>query len=121
MASSGQIERNSLDSYDTTYSYIESPTHKFIKDEPNDADSDETLYSSDKEAAPGQNNIRTTGETTGRLKQLDDTKDSRRKQLNDEAYDEGLIVVRDLKTHHIFCRSTDFDFFKEARKLGFQE
>ncbi|KAF7844053.1 uncharacterized protein G2W53_000958 [Senna tora] len=28
------------------------PTHHFIKEEPNDADSDETPYSFDKEAAP---------------------------------------------------------------------
>ncbi|KAF7844047.1 uncharacterized protein G2W53_000952 [Senna tora] len=52
MASSTQIERKSSDSDDTTYSYNESPTHEFIKDEPNDVDSDATLYSSDKEAAP---------------------------------------------------------------------
>ncbi|KAF7808443.1 uncharacterized protein G2W53_035186 [Senna tora] len=35
--------------------FNESPTHHFIKEEPNDADSDETPYSSDKEAAPELN------------------------------------------------------------------
>ncbi|KAF7842135.1 uncharacterized protein G2W53_004433 [Senna tora] len=52
MASSVLVMRTSLDFDDTIYSYNESPTHHFIKEEPNDADSDETPYSSDKEAAP---------------------------------------------------------------------
>ncbi|KAF7832090.1 uncharacterized protein G2W53_014423 [Senna tora] len=52
MASSAEIERKFSDFDDTIYSYNESPTHHFIKEEPNDADSEETPYSSDKEAAP---------------------------------------------------------------------
>ncbi|KAF7812256.1 uncharacterized protein G2W53_033232 [Senna tora] len=49
------ITRTSLDSDDTIYSYNESPTHHFNKEEPNDADSNETPYFSDKEAAPEVN------------------------------------------------------------------
>ncbi|KAF7808440.1 uncharacterized protein G2W53_035183 [Senna tora] len=45
----------SLGSDDTIYSYNEPPTHHFIKEEPNDADSDETPYSSDKEPDPEVN------------------------------------------------------------------
>ncbi|KAF7843854.1 uncharacterized protein G2W53_000759 [Senna tora] len=52
MTSSALVTRTSIDSDDTIYSYNESPIHHFIKEEPNDADSDETPYSSDKEATP---------------------------------------------------------------------
>ncbi|KAF7839519.1 uncharacterized protein G2W53_008001 [Senna tora] len=55
MASSALVMRTTLDSNDTIYSYNESPTHHFIKEEPNDADSDETPYCSDKEATPEVN------------------------------------------------------------------
>ncbi|KAF7833038.1 uncharacterized protein G2W53_015371 [Senna tora] len=49
------VTRTSLDSDDTISSYNESPTHHFIKEEPNDADSNETPYSFDKEADPEVN------------------------------------------------------------------
>ncbi|KAF7807708.1 uncharacterized protein G2W53_039869 [Senna tora] len=55
MAYSALVTSMSLDSNDTIYSYNECPTHHFIKEEPNDADSNETPYSSDKEAAPEVN------------------------------------------------------------------
>ncbi|KAF7841392.1 uncharacterized protein G2W53_003690 [Senna tora] len=44
MASSTPVTRTSLDFDDTIYSYNESPTHHFIKEEPNDVDSYETLF-----------------------------------------------------------------------------
>ncbi|KAF7834732.1 uncharacterized protein G2W53_009591 [Senna tora] len=55
MTSSALVMRTSLDFDDTIYSYNESPTHHFIMEEPNNADSDETPYSSYKEATPTVN------------------------------------------------------------------